>query len=1407
MTAPRYELIGLPAYGDAERDRKGGDADIDAIAPDSALDDALHGDRPLLVAGPPCSGKTTFALDALRRGIDAFGGETVRMAVSGRQNADLLADRIIRDTGPMAQARPVTTLSAIAFRLIAAIRSRLELPQPKLLNGAEQDALLRTVVDKHVGHVRAGEPCPTCALLREYFAVDDWSGVMTGDDGDAARGTADDPDAIGGGFARGVNTEFVKQLRDMLSRMNELGVSQTGETAALGALSAWSPRTERLHVQWRLAFALRREYAAAIGAAYPGEYRLDSSRLLAEGVNAVRDAEPSELPKLVVVDDCQDLTLAGFAFLEALHARDVRLVLTGNPDESVQTFRGSYPEYLFAQLHERMHATVLRIRRILPTGADPKPAHCETGAGTDGSRRGPVGRSFRDLVASRVSLSIASPQDEPLPLPQRPGKLPQLPGSLPITAVDDRGLVSDGSLATALYRSAGDEVEDVVWQIKTARLAEHRDWNDMAVIAHDNATVRRLGERLRRDGVPVRYSSVTRPLKDEPFVQGLFALLELARLRETTPDRLNMSLAAAAVYVRSRVVTLMNCPLISVGGGNDHEGHPAKLSVAEAAMGAFAALADVLPDRTEDSPEPDHTADTTDAGDAERSLNGLIRAWRAMRDTVLQARASDRVSTDDALVDAEAAAGDDLQFGIEALYLLLEFGDTDAVTAAVRAACGKDPHAAAFERLWSLVGTVAAGLRDLTSKEPQYALALAWDSCGVARRWQREALNNTDAGRAANDRLDTAMRLFDYASGSASAKDLTGFIAQVRGMRIEADSLAKTAPVDQAVTLTTPAGSAGAHWPLVWIPAMQQGVWPNLAARNTMFGGEDLADVMLTGTLADTEHAHGGDPRLASVLAGEQKSLLVALTRADERVTISAVANDDLSPSDFLYVYLPERFDRTTPQSRLPYMNVGQGDLYSGLDMTTRGLVAAARVALAVEPDGSPAGDDAIAALRLLAGSGVPEADPANWPFVADRISSAAAAGDGSPATHAHDDGAMTVTLSPSAVDGIWACPVCWLMENRFAGPRAGSTSTSFGSLIHEVARQASAAGLDLPDAYASQPAESRMERVRDDMMDLYRSLRTDPAVIARPEDRYDAARKDATAEAVFGRIASYFVSSNDAGYPVGNTANFTVGTLESAECERSFAALFDLADIAAAYNAMEDVDPVDPVELAAIMGTLVGGWPEAMSEGLTVRLTGRMDRMEHRIMPDGSRRVRLIDYKTGAVPSTQAVFNDLQLVCYQLGLAFPEGGQRGGEALRAMPRIAQSCLFHVSANAAPAQSYGQESLYQPALFHDGRLNDTPFTPRYFYKDPAKLADVPELPADPPQGVDARTWERFLALRGTQAVWALTMIARVFYAAAASRSEHLTVHPQAAHMRFCRMKAACPACAGRIDTIFETRQA
>ena len=86
--------------------------------------------------------------NAMRRGRPSnhmvFGESGAMMTVSGRQIADVIGDQVIRELGATSQARPVTTLSAIAFRLITVMRSRSGEPLPRLLNGAEQDALLRS---------------------------------------------------------------------------------------------------------------------------------------------------------------------------------------------------------------------------------------------------------------------------------------------------------------------------------------------------------------------------------------------------------------------------------------------------------------------------------------------------------------------------------------------------------------------------------------------------------------------------------------------------------------------------------------------------------------------------------------------------------------------------------------------------------------------------------------------------------------------------------------------------------------------------------------------------------------------------------------------------------------------------------------------------------------------------------------------------------------------------------------------------------------------------------------------------------------------------------------------------------------------------------------------------------------
>lgn len=1351
------------------------------------LEDLAH---VTLVAGAPRSGKTEFALDMLIAAMKRYGDANAVMTVSGRQIADMLGDRAIRELSAVSQARPVTTLSAVAFRLLTAARSAQGKPLPKLLNGAEQDVIIRKVLASHVEHRQHGDECATCDLLRVYFAVSEWSGLVADDSTDA----------------------FANQLRDMLARMNEIGAKPELENMLIARAASRNgeldARRERLRTQWRLAFALREEYNAAIRAAYSGEYRLDASQLMIDATEAVSDIRDADIPNMLIVDDFQDATLAGFALLEALHNRGTRLLLVGNPDEAVQTFRGSYPEYLFNEAQSRMGARLERIENLY--------AACENdGAQTirNASNRQNVHDDYRTLVATRVSLSIASTEPTDVPLPERPGKMRNIPGAMPIEALpsgntDACVMPADGSVETALYRSSSEELDDVVWKIKTEHLQRSREWNDMAVITHDNATVRAFGERLRADGVPVRYSSVTRPLKDEPFVQGLFALIELAELKRRTIAASGMGPQAAGSYIRSRVASIMASPLITVGGDRQHEGRPARLASVESAMHALASLAEIVGDdeiRAQDSANMAKT-------DVEQqsSLLRLMADWH-------EYMAKCHAISDDGQHDGEHDGDqDDPVFDMDALYVLLLEGNTDRVIDTIASVTGSDPQVKAFASLWKVLDKTCEAEHKLVLREPQYVLDCAWRACGKAEIWQRVALEHSAAGRAANDRLDAAMRLFNYASGGESSgefatRTIEAFMEQVRSLTIEADSLAHTAPIDQAVTLTTPAGAAGRHWNLVFLPSLQQGQWPNLTPRNTLFGGEELADVMLHGELSDTVTTSAGkrDAQLAAVLASEQKSFLVALTRADECAVMSAVLNDDHVPSDFLYGYVPEWFDRDrdADMERREYAAIGsQGD-YAGLESDPRGLIAAARSVLAMEPPDSPKARDAAETLALLASRGMRAADPDCWPFVEEPVSLAERETIQDGKTRQSD----VVTLSPSAVDNLWACPVCWMLENRFSGPRMGSVATNFGSLIHAVAQKATEAGLDMPEQHTAISDMDNIDAITEQMYAEYERLRGDLNGITDPAQRYQALKKDEQAKDALRNIATYFVQSNHGDYPIKNNDAFSVGKLTKAEPELKFTAKFDFDDILAAYNAMDGIHAISRNELIAIMGTLLGGWPQTgMSEHLTVRLTGRIDRVERRDMADGTQQVRLIDYKTGASPNGEGLFNDLQLVCYQLGLVFPEGsGLHGAQAVAAAPNITQSALFHVTKHAFPAP-YGNtaaESHMQQALFANGSLNTGAFVPRYYIKKLDKDFQDGLDEMLPPMEVSDEHWSEFVGLRNTMAVWSLTMIARVFYAAAASRANEITARPTSEHMKYCRNTAVCPACAGEQNTVFERRTA
>ncbi|RIY27690.1 helicase, partial [Bifidobacteriaceae bacterium WP022] len=532
----------------------------------------------------------------------------------------------------------------------------------------------------------------------------------------------------------------------------------------------------------------------------------------------------------------------------------------------------------------------------------------------------------------------------------------------------------------------------------------------------------------------------------------------------------------------------------------------------------------------------------------------------------------------------------------------------------------RNPHVASFVKLWKNVQILASRMHnnpDLSSA--QYALGEAWNICHVAERWQRMSLQHDSEGYRANDRLDAAMRLFDYVSSYVSSDissmntfddtfrqenvvSIADFIAQVRGMEIEADSLAKVAPVPDAVTLTTPAGSVGKHWNLVWMPTLQQRVWPNLASRSTMFGAESLANIILHSKISASKLTVNAsllsNNDKSAVFASEQRSFLLAITRATERLYISAQYSDSAVPSDFLYYYLPERY-YNNENSRTPFTEFTTP--FAGLDMDARGLVCAARsqilrassmkeefgnsVGNADSADSASSSDianssnsensksrnaiiDAAQTLQLLKENGVFCADPFEWDFMSDvddyvdKKSSVEKDNEkNNEKAGSAKKASSVVSLSPSAVDSLWACPVCGLLNRQLLGPQPGSAATYFGTLIHETARWASEnQHYDMPETEVDEtetannsadyspysPLVRRSNAIANLMEKYYLSIAPELADIRDSKEHYSALAREKNIKRALHAIAQYFVTSYDQSTYALNSKKSENGILES---------------------------------------------------------------------------------------------------------------------------------------------------------------------------------------------------------------------------------------------------------------------
>lgn len=266
---------------------------------------AGHG--PLLILGGPGTGKTTTAVEyAVAKMTSGVATNEVLFLTNTRIGAaqirDYLTARLNYENVDSRAETPVRSFASYAFDLIHRIRE-VEGASPRLLAGAEQDRLIAELIEGYVTD-------PQLTI--------DWPDSLK--------------QAVG---LRGLRHE----LRELIDRCAEYNI-EPGTLAALGRAKGRS--------EWVAAATILQDYRDVLDLSGADAY--DPSGLITAAANLWEtnpDFARAETQRIkhIIIDDFQDATPAIHRLITLIGAqRDI--ILTANPDTTVQGFRGARPQAL-----------------------------------------------------------------------------------------------------------------------------------------------------------------------------------------------------------------------------------------------------------------------------------------------------------------------------------------------------------------------------------------------------------------------------------------------------------------------------------------------------------------------------------------------------------------------------------------------------------------------------------------------------------------------------------------------------------------------------------------------------------------------------------------------------------------------------------------------------------------------------------------------------------------------------------------------------------------------------------------------------------------------------------------------------------------------------------------------------
>ncbi|MCW4464361.1 ATP-dependent helicase [Glutamicibacter sp. MNS18] len=327
---------------------------------------------------------------------------------------------------------------------------------------------------------------------------------------------------------------------------------------------------------------------------------------------------------------------------------------------------------------------------------------------------------------------------------------------------------------------------------------------------------------------------------------------------------------------------------------------------------------------------------------------------------------------------------------------------------------------------------------------PETALWALWEASGRADAWCREALGTGPAARRADHDLDAVLSLFQAAErfvDQLPGASVEQFVEHILDQELPMDSLASRSASSQTVTVLTTAAAAGQQWPVVFIPGLQEGSWPNLRLRGELLGSQALAEAAEHGTGFLSTRTPG---RLVREIRNDElRSFSNALSRAAEVLICTAVDNDDQQASSFMELIDPDRGPNpeTTQVPRLRNL----ASLVSELRCEAERHASVLGTTTTTAQDQSvDLARDAIGILGRLAHATPPirGAHPDSWWGLLPLSSTGAATPEDQP-----------VRVSPSKVEAITTSPLNWFVQAA-GGLTAVDFAASLGTLIHSIAEE-----------------------------------------------------------------------------------------------------------------------------------------------------------------------------------------------------------------------------------------------------------------------------------------------------------------------------------------------------------------